>query len=570
MTTKPRARKFRVKRPNGQETTEGQAPNNPSQSVPADQMFDEPDDGFGDQNFRKDAPAAAPAAKPQADPKGQPMAKIKPRRVAAPVQGGGADAEEELSAIRAEGLTGRQLRMARRVAQKHGLNVVSDFDAVRQLRANGIDPFAKSNMLELVAGSGNVPATTKGDQVPAEMKQAPPPAAAPAAIDEATRAKEIMKIQRDIAKRRRRKVTLLSVRLFFFVLVPTMIAAFYFYALATPMYATKAEFVIQTADGGAGGGAGGLGGLFSGTSMATQQDAVGVQSYLLSRGAMERLDEELGFKEVFTGDKVDPLQRLDVNSTNEAAYKLYKRMVLIGYDPAEGLVKMEVIAPDPATSQAFAEALIRYAEEQVDQQTARLRGDQMQGAMESFQEAEQRMYEAQQRVVELQEQAGILSADAELGARMSQIGAIETELRERRLRLEGLLSNSRPNRAQVENAERIIEQLEGELNVLRSGLTDGAQGRASLARTTAELGVAQIDLETRQALLQQALQQLETARIEANRQVRYLSNSVPPIAPDEATYPRSFENSLLAFVIFAGIYLMISLTSSILREQVSA
>ena len=40
----------------------------------------------------------------------------------------------ELDAIRREGLTGRQLRMARRVAQKHGLAPTSDFDAVRLLR----------------------------------------------------------------------------------------------------------------------------------------------------------------------------------------------------------------------------------------------------------------------------------------------------------------------------------------------------------------------------------------------------------------------------------------------------
>ena len=45
---------------------------------------------------------------------------------------------------------------------------------------------------------------------------------------------------------------------------------------------------------------------------------------------------------------------------------------------------------------------------------------------------------------------------------------------------------------------------------------------------------------------------------------------VRPVAPDEPTYPRKFENTLLAFLIFSGIYLMLSLTASILREQVSA
>ncbi len=50
------------------------------------------------------------------------------------------------------------------------------------------------------------------------------------------------------------------------------------------------------------------------------------------------------------------------------------------------------------------------------------------------------------------------------------------------------------------------------------------------------------------------------------------SLDVEPVAPDEATYPRALENTILAFLVFlvfAGIYLMISLTASILREQVT-
>ena len=532
MTMKPKPKKFRVRRAaTGQ--TEGQLTSGTS----GDKVFETTDDGFGDADFR-----AAPL-----------------REGASPKQ---AAIDRELAAIRAEGLTGRQLRMARRVAQMRGVTPSSDFDAVRQLRAMGVDPFAKANMLELVAGA-NVPAVTPAPQTP----QTPPPT--PAGIDAATRAADIIAIQRDIAGRRRRKVALLTARLLFFVMLPTFIAAFYFYMLATPMFATKSEFVIQQADGG-GGGAGGLGGLFSGTSMATQQDSISVQSYLLSRDALARLDDDLGFRAHFEGDNIDELQRLTPESSNEDTYKLYQRMVRIGYDPTEGVIKMEVIAADPATSEAFANALIGYAEEQVDQLTARLRSDQMQGAMGSFEAAEVRMLEAQQSVVRLQEQLGVVSADVELSSRMEQIGVVETELRDARFRLDTMMSNARPNAAQVENLERIIRLREAEISELRGSLTEGAEGKASLARISAELGVAQMDLTTRQALLQQAAQQLETARIEANRQVRYLSTSVPPRAPDEATYPRKFENTLLAFIIFAGIYLMISLTASILREQVSA
>ncbi|MGB3406280.1 MAG: capsule biosynthesis protein [Jannaschia sp.] len=469
--------------------------------------------------------------------------------------------------------TGRQLRMARRIAAKHGLKVGSDKEAVEALRTMGIDPFERSNMLQLVPGQGTANAkvgTAPVDaNLPAIQKQAPPPAMpSPILLDGDQRASEIVKIQRDIARRRRRRLALLSIRVSFFVVLPTVVAAIYYYVIATPMYATKSEFIIQQADAAGAGGAG-LGGLFSGTGIATQQDSISVQGYLLSRDAFQRLDADQGFTAHFADPTIDALQRLDPGGSREDAYRLYQRMVEIGYDPTEGVLKMEVVAADPQVSADFSRALIGYAEEQVDQLTARLRSDQMDGAIQSFANAEARMLDAQARVVNLQEQLGVVSADAELSSRYSQINAIETELRVERLRLDQLLANPRPQPTRVEVSERSIEQLNNELDALRAGLTDGLSSDASLARVTAELGVAQMDLNTRQLLLQQAAQQQEMARIEANRQVRYLSTPVPPLASDEATYPRAFENTILAFLVFSGIYLMVSLTAAILREQVS-
>ena len=63
--------------------------------------------------------------------------------------------------IRKEGLTGRQLRMARCTALRHDLPVQSDLDAVRLLRQAGIDPFPRSNLLELAPKSDGGPRPAK-------------------------------------------------------------------------------------------------------------------------------------------------------------------------------------------------------------------------------------------------------------------------------------------------------------------------------------------------------------------------------------------------------------------------
>jgi capsular polysaccharide transport system permease protein len=172
---------------------------------------------------------------------------------------------DDIDAIRREGLTGRQLRMARRLAQKHNLPATSDFDAVRLLRQAGIDPFQANSALEVVSG-GDLPngasqsrerALSGGVKLPQTLKSA----GLPSVEDRAAEAHiaEVSRIQRDIVRRRRAKTIQLIARMGVFVGLPTLLAGIYFYSIATPFYSTKTEFVIQQAEAAGGDDSGGAG-----------------------------------------------------------------------------------------------------------------------------------------------------------------------------------------------------------------------------------------------------------------------------------------------------------------------
>ncbi len=544
MTTKPKAKKFRIRRTSG-------APANEAAQAAAE----------------KPSPSPGAARSGDAPPKMQ-------GQVASARE---TSADTEIDAIRREGLTGRQLRMARRVAQKNNLPATSDFDAVRLLRQHGIDPFQRSNMLELVVPKGALAEAASGEvakdgasgkiQLPqtvsAEKTNLPSTELNPTD----RRNREISEIQRDIARRRRRKLGLLLTRLTFFVFLPTLIVGWYFYVMATPMYSTKAEFLILKADNSGGSG---LGGLLSGTQFATSQDSIAVQSYLQSKDAMLRLDSDVGFKAHFTQDWIDPVQRLSVNPTNEAAYKTYQKNVEIGYDPTEGVIRMEVSAADPEVAALFSDRLIAYAEDRVNHLSEQKRTDQMKDAMIGFENAQIERRKAQEALVKLQQKGAVLDPEGVIVSLRGQINNVEIQLQEKQLQLAALLDNARPNRAKVQGAEGDVRRLEALLVKLNNRMIDASKGENSLANLSVRIQMGQADLVTRDMMLQSALQQVEQTRMEANRQVRYLTTSVEPVASQEPSYPRKFENTILAFLIFSGIYLMISLTASILREQVTS
>jgi len=549
MTTKPKAKKFRIRRSAASPSSAAAIP---------------------DADTNKDTPRAPlqleTSDRADADATAQTGEVSSAREV---------DTETDIDSIRREGLTGRQLRMARRVAQKHGLAPTSDFDAVRLLRAKGIDPFQRTATLELV-----VPQTEQ--EAPAQQPPQPGRVQLPQTIQTAKlpstqvatgadenpaerRAAEITRIQKDIANRRRKKMALLMTRLAFFVFLPTVLAGYYFYIVATPMYATDSEFLILKNDGG-----GSMPSLLSGTQFATNQDAIAVQSYLQSKDAMLRLDKDEGFKAHFSQPDIDPIQRLSDDPSNEEAYKVYKRNVEIAYDPTEGVIKMEVIAADPQTAAEFSRALIGYAEDRVDNLSLRKRSNAVSDAEEGLTTAQDARFEAQEKLVRLQQEGAIVDPEGRITTLRGQINNIEVQLQEKRLELAALLDNRRPNEAKVDGARGDVRRLENLLSDLNGQMTNASSGTDSLAELAVQIQLAQADLATRDLMLKAALERLETARRDADSQARYLTTSVVPVASEDPSYPRKFENTILAFIIFAGLYLMVSLTASILREQVSS
>lgn len=375
-------------------------------------------------------------------------------------------------------------------------------------------------------------------------------------------------MSQELARRRRRRLRGVLARMTAFVLAPVAATFLWFWQYATPLYSSEAEFVIQKTEAPQ---QPQMGGMLAAAAMggAQGQDAIMIQSFLTSRDAMDLLEKDHGFIAHFSAPEIDWLHRLDPNAPREEAYELYEKMVRVGYDPTEGIVRLEVISADPQTSRSHAAALIGYAEERVDSMTVRMREHQMKDAMTGYADAESRLRDAQERVISLQEAHAVMPAEAETGILSGRAGEIEAALSQARLSLVSIERNAAPNQTRVQVARDRVADLERELELVRSEIKAPTAGGMSRAAIQGEIALAQGEVEARLAILGQAAQQLEVARLEAARQMRFVSVSVTPSAPDVAAYPELWKNTGLAFLVFAGLYLAISLAGTVVREQVN-
>lgn len=385
-------------------------------------------------------------------------------------------------------------------------------------------------------------------------------------LTEDEREAEILEIQRQLVKRRRRRWMLLWLRLSFFIVLPTFLVGNFFYNHATPLYSSDAAFVIERASGPA---ALAGGGLLSGTSFATSRESIAVQDFLVSLEAMRILDTDLGVIEAYSDPMIDPIQRLSQDADEGTAFGLYRDRILVGFDTTEGIIRLEVISPTPELASAISLRLIELAEARVAQMSDRNRADALRSTQEAVEDARRNLDEAEEKVLQMQESQGIFSTEIELSLIQSTISSLTARLEQSRLDLAALNDNSRPNQAQVRILEAEVARIEASIEEQRQRVVSASQEQTSLARQGAELERAQANATLARVILTGSIQSREVARQEANQQALYLSMVVNPVVPEVPSYPRKFEYTALAFVIFFAIYMMASLTISILREQMA-
>ena len=167
------------------------------------------------------------------------------------------------------------------------------------------------------------------------------------------------------------------------------------------------------------------------------------------------------------------------------------------------------------------------------------------------------------------QQSTLLDPEAYAGSLRGQISTLEQQIVEKEIQLQALLDNARPNQSRVSGVRADIDRLKFAKAETEARMNEPMENGMTLAETVSRIQISQADLATRDAMLQASLEQLRATQAEASSQSRYLTLAVDPIASESPSYPKAFEDTLLTLLILSGIYLMISITASILKEQIS-
>jgi capsular polysaccharide transport system permease protein len=334
------------------------------------------------------------------------------------------------------------------------------------------------------------------------------------------------------------------------LLSPGWGSSLYLVFVASPQYASEASFVVRTARSSSP--VAGLASLFAAVGIAQPNDhAHTVQEFMLSRDAVRQLQERIALRERYALQHGDPFFGFPsiLNGTSdEHLWRYYRRMTEVVFNANSGITSIRVRAFTSSDAQAIAQELLTLGEQRVNAMNTRVLADGVRIAALEVNRAERRVADAQAALSEFR--ARELTLDPGRGSALATelIGRLNTELAGARAQLAELRAISPTNPA--------IPSLQGRITALISQISQererAASGPEGLAQQLGDFDRLNLQREFANRLLTGALQGLQAARLEAQRQQLFIERVTEPMRIDYAGYPQVtrwvFTNMMLNLV----------------------
>lgn len=333
-----------------------------------------------------------------------------------------------------------------------------------------------------------------------------------------------------------------------FVLLPTALAGFYLFVLASDQYVVEARFAVR-------GEVLPLGEVKVGEFASiiqknNSQDTYIVAEYIRSKPMLESAQQTLDVKTMFMRHEADFWARYSGKAPIEELLKYWRKQVQASIDLISGIITLKVTAFTPQDALAIANHIVARSENLINGISERAQEDMLRHSREEVQKAGERLTRAHLALKEFRNRWGII--DPAKSAEATYMTLID--LRKEKIKLENDLQvlrsssldeKSRSIQALVANVAAIDQQMKH----LQQTLTNDAMAvdTPNAAQALLEYERLVIERTVAERLNESAVGMYERARIAASKQSIYLATFVPPAAPQYAALPQRPES---LFVIF--------------------
>ena len=355
-------------------------------------------------------------------------------------------------------------------------------------------------------------------------------------------------------------------RLFLFtVVLPTLVAVFYFGLIKSDIYISESHFVIRSPERQI---QTGLGAIFQGAGFSrSQDDAHNVHDFMLSRDALQNINAEIDLRKAFNRREVDLFSRfnpLGIDNSFEALFRYYRKRIAIDLNNTSTISILQVRTFNTEDSYRINEMLLQMGEEFINRLNERSRQDMIRFAKSEVNIAAQKAKKAAKDLSDFRNKHGVFDPERQSALQLKQITKLQNELVATKVQL-GQVRDFTPESPRIPSLKKRIEILRSEIENEMAKVAGG--GHRSLTGKAVEYELLMIERAFADKQFAAAMVSLEQARSDAQRQQLYLERIVQPNKPDIAIEPRRIKSILTTFILGLIIWGIVTMFVSGVKEH---
>jgi capsular polysaccharide transport system permease protein len=377
--------------------------------------------------------------------------------------------------------------------------------------------------------------------------------------------------QRDFAthethtpRRRQFPVRLLSLVLV--VVVPTVLAGVYYFFIASDQYVAEFHFALRAVEPVRSE----IGGIFQGNVAPSpvSVDSYAIVQYLGSRDIIDDLGKTLDLREMFSRPIADWWARLELPVSIEELVRYWKNQVDAFYDVTNGTIVVRARAFTPEDALQLAQGIFASSERLVNELSERARRDTLRNSEREVHRAEKRLKTALTRLSEFRDREGLIDPRKTADATQALAGRIRDDIVRTDTELSTIKHYMRADAPSVKMLEARMQSLQAQLHSVESEVTDADKSRSEvLSRVMGSYERLESERTFAEKAYQHALETLDRARMNADRQQVYIAGFVQPSLPEEALYPRRLRAVGIVLFLCCAVWMIGAFTVQTVREH---
>lgn len=330
------------------------------------------------------------------------------------------------------------------------------------------------------------------------------------------------------------------------VVIPTLLATFYFAIFASDVYISESRFVVRSPDKPS---TTGLGLLLKSTGFANAGDEIyAAQDYVLSRDALQAVNQRGAFERAYTAPFVSIFDRfnpLGLGGTFEDLFQYYERQITVNQDTTSSIVTLSVRAFTPQDARRFNEKLLEMAEATVNRLNTRGRLDLIRFAQAEVDASKVRAQDAALALSAYRNAQGVVDPEKQAAVQLQMISKLQDELIATQAQLRELRAFA-PRNQQIPVLRTRAAGLAAEI---QDQLSQVAGSSRSLSSRAAQYQRLLLESQVADKQLAAAMASLEDAHNEARRKQAYVERIVQPNLPDDPLEPRRIRGIFSVFIL---------------------